>query len=436
VRVSSRNGIIPVVWFLMSLSLPLRTVGQETTAFRQNRPEAAFTRAQAIEYALAHSPLFAAARERIAAAQGSLQSVGALPPPEVSFGPSIGGETGTPILTQVFEISGRRGARAGAARGELTATRRETDAARLDLIRDVSRAYYDLAQAQQGLTLFTEIAGIVRRTRDSVKKQADVGELPAQDLVKAETELARAESDVVRARTEVETRRIALNATMGRPTESPVETSELLSFAPVAADQAAVIAQAVSRRPELAAAEARVVAAQQNVRLQRADYRPDLGVSLLQNTNVSSRDFLSPRATGVGISLVFPLFDTGRIRGRVRQAEAIVREQERLRNQARIIVLREVGDAYVRVKATETLVTRYQQDILPRAQDLLNKAQYGYERGGSTLLEYLEAQRTYRNTRSEYLAILGDNARARAELERATGQEAQPSQTDSERNRK
>ena len=96
-----------------------------------------------------------------------------------------------------------------------------------------------------------------------------------------------------------------------------------------------------------------------------------------------------------------------------------MREREAVQAQARLDVLREVGDALARVRATETLVRRYDQDILPQSQDLLNKAQFGYERGGTTLLEYLEAQRTYRNTRAEYLDILGDNARARADLERA-----------------
>jgi cobalt-zinc-cadmium efflux system outer membrane protein len=348
------------------------------------------------------------------------------PPLEASVGPSIGGESATPVLTQVFETSGRRGPRTGVARNELAAVEREEDVTRLDLVRDVSRAYFDLAQSEQSVTLFTEVVDIVRRTRDSVKKQVDVGEIPAQDLIKAETELARAESDVTRARAQVETNRVLLNTLIGRSAEAPLTAAEPLTFAPVSADQAALVAQATSQRPEFALAEARVAAARENVRLQRADYRPDLGVSLLQNTNVKSEDFLRPRSTGVGLGLIFPLFDTGRIRGRVRQAESQVREQENLRAQARLDVSRDVGDAYAQVKATETLVTRYERDVLPQSQELLNKAQFGYERGGTTLLEYLEAQRTFRNTRAEYLTVLGDNARARAELERATGQGPNP----------
>lgn len=424
---TSRWGILLALLCWPALSLRAEETSRPAQNGQPSAPGTTFTREQAIQYALSHSPLLGAARQRIAAAQGNLQSARAIPPAEVNLGPTFGADVGqSPIVTQTLEISGRLGARTGVARKELTAIEREVEVAQLDLIRDVSRAYYDLAQFQQSLTLFNEVADIVRRTRNSVQKQVDTGALPAQDAIKAETELARAESDVIRIEAEVKTRQIVLNTVIGRNAEAPVTAAEPVTFTPVPADQTTLVNQATTRRPELAAAEARVVAARENVRLQRADYRPDLGVSLLANTSIGSSDFYNPRAMGIGVNLIFPLFDTGRIRGRVRQAEAIVREQEANRDQARLNVLRDVGEAYARVKATESLVKRYEQDILPRTQDLLNKAQFGYERGGATLLEYLEAQRTYRNTRSEYLGVLGDNARARAELERAIGERAKP----------
>ena len=389
---------------------------------QQSQTEA-FTRAEAVRFALANSPLNEAARARVAAARGGLQSASARPPLEANLGISAGGEGRTPVLTQTLETSGRRGPRTGVARNELTTAERENDVTRLDIVRDVTRAYYDLAQAQQSLSLFVEVAGIVRNTRDSVQKQVAVGAIPAQDLIKADVEMARAESDVTRAEATVEVNRAVLNTLMGRAANAPLMASEPLVFVAVTASGGAadLLAQADARRPELAASEARVGAARENVRLQKADYRPDVALSLLQNTNVSESGFLQPRSTGVGVGLIFPVFDTGRIRGRVRQAEAQTREQEALRTQTGLAVQREVGQAFAQVRATETLVARYEKDILPRAQDLLNKARFGYERGGTTLLEYLEAQRTFRNTRTEYLAVLGDNARARADLERALG---------------
>ena len=98
-----------------------------------------------------------------------------------------------------------------------------------------------------------------------------------------------------------------------------------------------------------------------------------------------------------------------------------MREQEQLREQTRLIVRRDVRTAYAQIKVTADLVLRYERDILPQADDLLKKAQSGYANGGTSLLEYLEAQRSHRDTHAEYLGILGDNARARAELDRAVG---------------
>ena len=383
---------------------------------------AALSRAQAIQFAMAHSPLLGASRERITAARGNLQSAKALPPAEVNIGPSFGGDLGAvPLVSQTLEISGRRGARLGVARGELASTQREADTTRLDVIREVSRAYYDLAQAQQTFALFTDVAEIVQRTRDSVKLQVAKGTLPPQDLIKAETEVARAEADVARAQSEVTIRGISLNFAIGTDLGSSLSTSEPLAFVVVSSDQAALLVQAADQRPELAAAESRILAAAENVLLQRADLRPDLSVSLLQNTSVSSREFLSSRSGRIGVSLVFPLGDTGRIRGKVRQAEAQAREQEHLRDLTRLIVRRDVRTAFAQTNVTAALVVRYERDILSRADDLLKKAQFGYTHNATTLLEYLEAQRSHRDTHAEYLGILGDNARARAELERAVG---------------
>ena len=234
------------------------------------------TRAEAIRLALEQSPVLQAAGNRIAAAQGNLESARARPPLQADPGVSLSGDSVSAVLTQVFETSGRRGPRTGVARNQFVAAEREGDVTRLTLVRDVSRAYYDLAQSQQSVTLFEEVVGIVRRTRDSVAKQVEVGTIPAQDLIKAETELARAESEVTRAQAQVQTNRVLLNTLLGRTAEAPITASEPLMSAPVTADQAALVAQAVSRRPEIALAEARIAAARDSVRLQRADYRLSL----------------------------------------------------------------------------------------------------------------------------------------------------------------
>ena len=95
----------PVLCLLLRLCL-LRAVpllAQETkSGSLPAGPDGAqtiLTRAQAVQFALEHSPLLGAARERIAGALGNLQSAKAFPPANASTGPSFGGDVGAGPLT-------------------------------------------------------------------------------------------------------------------------------------------------------------------------------------------------------------------------------------------------------------------------------------------------------------------------------------------------
>ncbi|MCH7903557.1 MAG: TolC family protein [Armatimonadetes bacterium] len=389
----------------------------------------AFTLEDAIAFGVAHSPVLAAARARVAAGRGRLLSARSLLPLEFDPGISIGGEEAVAVVTQVFEISGRRSARTAVAQHELKIDQRQYDAAERDLVRDIKSAYADLVQTQSGVLVAIDVADVIGRLRDSVEKQVEVGEIPAQELVKANIEFSRAELETLRARSVRDRASQVFNVTIGRAVELPTTAAEPTTFARLVAELDELIAEAQRSRPEIAAAQSAVSAAKANVGLERSDYRPDLELSLLQNTDVRSRDFYNPRSTGLSLSLVFPIFDTGRIRGRVREAESHVKEMEYVLIDTRFRVSLDVADAFTRVRMTETLVSRYVDAILPSAQDLLAKAEFGYARGGSTLLEFLEAQRTYRSTQLEYLVALADNAKARADLDRAVGRGLAPATT-------
>lgn len=383
--------------------------------------QTAFTLEEAIAFGVGHSPVLAAARALVDAGRGRLLSARSREPLRLDPGVSIGGESAVPVVTQVIEISGRIGARTAVAKHELQVAQKLYDAAERDLTRDIEVTYADLVAAQSALKVATGITNVIGRLRDSVRRQVEVGEIPAQELVKADIELARAELETVRSRNTVDRARQALNVTMGRAVELPVGASEPTMFVTVIAERDELVAEALRSRPEIGAAQTAVKAAEANVALQRSDFRPDLELSLLQNTDVRSPGFFSVNATGLSLSLAFPISDTGRIRGRVREAESIVRVLEYVLLDTQLRVSQDVTDAFSRVRMTEILVSQYLEAILPGALDLLSKAQFGYARGASTLLEFLEAQRTYRSTQLEYVVALADNAKARADLDRAVG---------------
>lgn len=384
------------------------------------------TLAEAIAAGVAQNPRLAAGREHVNVARGRLQSARAIEPPMVTAGPSVGGESATPIVTQKFEISGRLQARTAVATNELLAAEKEYEAAERDLARDIRASYAELGEAQGALTVSTEIEGVILRIRDSVRKQVEVGQLPVQELVKADIELARAQLDTVRARSGLERTRFAFNETLGRHAGAPARATESAVVSPLGGALDALTTEALASRPEIAAGVAAMAAAKANIGLQRSDLKPDFDLSLLANTDLKSPDFMRSRSAGLGLTLAFPLFDTGRIRGRVREAEAKSKALESELLATKLHVTQEVADAFSRVQATETLVIRYEREILPGAKELLTKAEFGYGRGALTLLDFLEAQRTHKATRFEYLSALTQYARARADMDRAVGRRLAP----------
>ncbi|MCH8979253.1 MAG: TolC family protein [Armatimonadetes bacterium] len=386
--------------------------------------QTAFTLDEAIAFGAAHSPMLAAARAHVDAGRARLTSARSWEPLHLDPGVSIGGEEAVAVVTQTIEISGRLRARSAVARHELQVVQKQYEATERDLTRDIRAAYADLVAAQSALVVATDVTDVIRRLRSSIRRQVEVGEIPAQELVKADIELLRAELETVRSQNTLDRATQAFNVTIGRAVELSATASEPITFAHLVAELDVLLEEALRSRPEIAAAQSAVQAAQANVALQRSDFRPDLEISLLQNTDLRSSDFYRAKSTGLSLSLAFPIFDTGRIRGRVREAQAQVRASEFVLAAVRLLVSKDVADAFSRVRTTETLVSVYVDAILPGAQDLLSKAEFGYGRGASTLLEFLEAQRTYRETLLEHLVALADNAKARADLDHAVGRGA------------
>lgn len=198
---------------------------------QESKAQVAFTQEEAIAFGIAHSPLLAAARARVDAGRGRLLSARSLLPLEFDPGLSIGGEEAVAVVTQVFEISGRRSARTAVARYELQIDQRQFDAAERDLVRDIKVAYADVVAAQSALIVATGVTDVIRRLRDSVQKQVEVGEVPAQELVKADIELSRAELENLRAQSVLDRAGQVFNVTIGRAVELPATASEPTSFA-------------------------------------------------------------------------------------------------------------------------------------------------------------------------------------------------------------
>jgi cobalt-zinc-cadmium efflux system outer membrane protein len=187
---------------------------------------------------------------------------------------------------------------------------------------------------------------------------------------------------------------------------------------PVArATREALLHDALERRPDLRATLAQEERAQAALSLARRNRFPDVGLGFSYSANGSGDSTISPPNASISLSFAPPLFYLQA--GEIRRAEADLVTQRVLHQKAQALVVSDVETAFAQLQAQRRLVERMQGALLARAQRTRDLVQVQYEKGAASLLELLDAQRTFTAVRGEYLQNLTSYWIAVAALEAA-----------------
>jgi cobalt-zinc-cadmium efflux system outer membrane protein len=176
--------------------------------------------------------------------------------------------------------------------------------------------------------------------------------------------------------------------------------------------------KALQNRPDLRAAQQGVTAARSQYELQRAIGKPDVTVQ----GNYSHVNAINA-ATVYG-SIPLPIFNRnqGEI-ARTRLAIIQAQEQEKATNGQ---ALTDVRDAYDGLRVSDRIVQLYRSGYLDVAQKDRDIAEYAYQRGAVSLLDFLDAERNYRATQLAYRQALASYLLALEQLRQAVGTRTLP----------
>lgn len=171
----------------------------------------------------------------------------------------------------------------------------------------------------------------------------------------------------------------------------------------------------LERTAELRLARLQIEQREADLGLARSQRIPDLTVSLGSQYSEADRE----RINVVGVSIPLPLFD--RNQGNVLAAARRADQARDLRNGAELRVRSEVVQALAQWQVAAGEVQAFDRSILPAAQQAVDAATRGFERGKFSFLEVLDAQRTLVAARTQYLAAQAQGSDARVRLERLFG---------------
>ncbi len=394
---------------LLLLSVPVVAAAQGPA---QSPP----TLRQVVEAALQRNPDLLQARLRVDSAHGERRIARALP------NPIVAGIPGTPYQYSVglpIDLSPERFYRTRAARlGEVA-----TELVRQDVIRQVvfsvRSGFYDLLLADASRQIALEQRDIFQQllSADSVRLRA--GDLPERDLVKSELEFARAEATLTRAEAGVRSARLALQALMGvtDPDTGFRVAGELQSAPRLSVSFDSLVPLALAKRPDIAAAREQVDQSRSLKALATANLFPVPFVSLVYQ----NQPFASGLRYSFGVALPVPLFYWNG--GERQRAGASLSAAQVAVQRARVQIESDVAVALGSFRSAQVLAARYQSGLLEKSAAALETSRFAYQQGAVSLLELLDAIRTYGDTRSEYYGAVHDYWVAAFALSRAVGED-------------
>jgi cobalt-zinc-cadmium efflux system outer membrane protein len=334
-------------------------------------------------------------------------------------------------ISEVIDVWAKRSARTRAATRGVDHQRLVTEDALRDIVHAVRSAFADVVREQSERDLAHEVADRYAQTLRLSQARYGAGDISEAELRKIELEGLRYQNDVVEADMELDLARQKLAALLGFSSPSELGMGLLLqSDTRPTFDAKALIAQAMERRPDLRAARAARVQAEAALGAAERESYPDisLGAGYTHSDFTVSGD--NPNTLALSLSMPLPLFD--RNQANVGRARLDIRRADNDIERLRIQIGHEVVEAVRKAQRSQTLLDVFEgtpadnrersSGMVAKAETALHVAEKSYQAGAISLLEFLEAQRTYLDSKAQYLRVLYDFRQAAVDVTYAAGE--------------
>jgi outer membrane protein, heavy metal efflux system len=422
-----------VLTALVALSLPIAARGQGG----QGPPPAAtatLSMPEAVRLALERNQSLLAQRLATDASKADEITAALKPNLNVAFGVSglsifspkrltfstpdsaVGYDTG---LSYTFERGGKRESRMTVARDATELTTRNVMDAERQLRFQTEQAFVNVLLAKSTLDLAQQNLQDFSQVVDINQGRVASGDLAEGDFLPISIQKLQFETDASAAEVDLVLAKAALRQLVGFdsvPDEFDVTGALAFSAPSVTLDD--LKREALTSRPDLLAAQVGVKLARNTAALERTNRARDLTGSV-DYTNDADGNTL-----GVGVSMDLPFHD--RNQGNIAHADVAVRQAEQTEAAVRFGVLTDVTSAFAAFQTSAKVVRLYESGYLDQASRSLTITTYAFQRGASSLLNLLDAERTSRDTQLAYRQALAALMTSVRQVNFAVGKQVMP----------
>jgi cobalt-zinc-cadmium efflux system outer membrane protein len=322
-------------------------------------------------------------------------------------------------LSYLIERGGKRHDRLQAQKDITAQTRSLVADNGRGLTFQVATLFYSVQLAESTLELAQKDLKSFQDTVDISEHQYKAGGISENDYLMIKLQLLQFESDLEQAQLARVQSLSDLRQLLGYESVSQdYDVAGPFEYQPVKGNLEDLQLKALQNRPDLRAAQQGVTAANSQLTLQKAIAQQDVTVQ----ANYSHVNGLNA-ATIYG-SIPLPIFN--RNQGEIAKARFTITQAQELEKATNGQALTDVYDAYQGLRTNDKLVLLYISKYLDAATRSRDISEYAYRHGGISLLNFLDAERSYRATQLAYRQALASYLLALEQLRQAVGTRALP----------
>jgi outer membrane protein, heavy metal efflux system len=317
-------------------------------------------------------------------------------------------------IAYLFERGKKRQHRLQAARDQTAVTESQVADAERTTVENAAQEFITALLAKSNLQFAEQLLQSYEHSVGVSDERYQAGGLSKADLLKIELQTLQFQTDVTAARIARVQALGSLRQLMGFdsvPREFDVAGG--LAYKPLTLKLEDLQARALKLRPDLQAAERGVEAAKSQIGLAKANAKQDVTFTF---------DYSHVNAANNG-SFFFsiPLAIFNKNQGEVARTYFALTQSEFQQSAAEQQVLTDVRNAYEALLNGEEVVQLFEKGYLRQAQQSLDITQFSYQHGAASLLDFLDAERSYRATELSYRQALATYMSALEQLRQAVG---------------
>lgn len=314
----------------------------------------------------------------------------------------------------LFERGKKRQHRLQAARDVTAVVRFQVTDSERQLVFNVGQQFIAALLAESTLDFAQQDLDSFQKTLEVSNERYRAGAISEGDLLKIKLQMLQFQTDVSAARLAKIQALAALRQLLGfESVPDGYDVEGKLEYQPVKAGLDDLKALALRSRPDLLAAERGVTSARSQELLAQANGKRDFNLTF----NYTHTAGLNTGAFFFNMDL--PVFD--RNQGEIAHARYAITQAQEQASETSQQVLTDVADAFENLRTNDQIIHLYQGGYVDQAKQSRDISEYAYKRGAASILDYLDAERTYRANQLAYRQALANYMVAVEQLRQAVG---------------